>query len=175
LKGGFSGTRKASAIALGKIGGHRAIEALINSLGDPFFLVREAAAQELECFDEPMGRLILAVLEYSVEAVEALNELEDPRAVDVIIKTLGDKDVEVRKKAASTLEELDEPSGLLIYRAMDGSPTAMIELARINDHRAIVPLIDALQDRNSIVRRSAAQALGEIKDIRAIDGLVKSD
>ncbi len=43
---------------------------------------------------------------------------------------------------------------------------------KINDTRAVEPLIQALKDNNSYVRCCAALALGEIKDKRAVEPLI---
>ena len=45
-------------------------------------------------------------------------------------------------------------------------------LGNICDSRAVVPLIAALEDRMSFVRRAAAEALGEIGDSRAVEPLI---
>ena len=45
-------------------------------------------------------------------------------------------------------------------------------LGEIGDRRAVEPLIAALEDRMSFVRRAAAEALGEIGDSRVVEPLI---
>jgi HEAT repeat protein len=45
-------------------------------------------------------------------------------------------------------------------------------LGQIKDARAAEPLIAALKDKSSIVRRDAAIALGQIKDACAVESLI---
>jgi HEAT repeat protein/beta-lactamase regulating signal transducer with metallopeptidase domain len=81
-------------------------------------------------------------------AVEALGNLEDPRAVDALVQALRtDTDARVREAAAESLGEIDS-------------------------NRAVPGLIAALgSERVSAVRAKIAWALGEIDDARAVDAL----
>lgn len=45
---------------------------------------------------------------------------------------------------------------------------------RINDRRAVRPLIAALTDQNVDVREQAAEALGDLKDARAVEPLINA-
>ena len=94
------------------------------------------------------------------------------RAVDPLLKTMGDEDPKVREAAAKVLEEMGEPLGRLIQRALAGSREARNELARRTDPRSLDPLILSLRNRDGQVRRAAAMVLGRIRDPRALDGLV---
>ncbi len=51
---------------------------------------------------------------------------------------------------------------------------AAIALGKINDPRAIDPLITAFKDNNSIIREAATDALGEINDPRTIEPLLSA-
>lgn len=68
-------------------------------------------------------------------------------AVPALIVALKDSDVEVRRAAANSLSNLDDP-------------------------RAVPGLIDALKDSDAEVRCSAAHGLGSLEDKRAVPGLV---
>ena len=68
-------------------------------------------------------------------------------AVPALIVALKDSDVEVRRAAAYSLSNLEDP-------------------------RAIPGLIDALKDNDAEVRGCAARALGNFEDKRAVPGLV---
>jgi HEAT repeat protein len=68
-------------------------------------------------------------------------------AVPALIAALRDPDVQVRRAAAGSLSNLEDP-------------------------RAIPALIEALKDSDAEVRACAAQALGSFEDKRAVPGLV---
>jgi hypothetical protein len=92
------------------------------------------------------------------EAVDALGDIGDPRAVEPLIIVLKegylkgptkeqyDSDPEVRSRAADAL-------------------------AKIGDSRAVESLINALKDDDEEVRADVAEALGVIGDNRAIEAL----
>jgi HEAT repeat protein len=81
------------------------------------------------------------------QAAQTLGELGDPRAVQPLIKTLGDDNQWVRIVTAEAL-------GL------------------IGDQKAIPALISGLDDENIWVRRASVVALGQIGDPRAIPPLL---
>lgn len=68
-------------------------------------------------------------------------------AVPALISALKDNDVEVRRAAAHSLSNYEDP-------------------------RAVPGLIDALKDADAEVREAAADALGSLEDKRAVPGLV---
>lgn len=82
------------------------------------------------------------------DAVEALRETRDPRAVEPLVAVLRDNDSGVRKEAARALGEIKDP-------------------------RAVEPLIKTLRDENSDVQQQAAWALGEIGGSRAKEALLE--
>ncbi len=82
------------------------------------------------------------------EAVRALGELNDPRAVDPLIDILDDENRYIRREAAKSL-------------------------GRIGDHRAIPALINALKDEDRYGREGAAEGLGEMGD-RALQPLLRA-
>ncbi|HVP94020.1 MAG TPA: HEAT repeat domain-containing protein [Methanoregulaceae archaeon] len=73
------------------------------------------------------------------EAVRALGELNDPRAVNPLILALKDENRYVRREAAKSL-------------------------GRIGDGKAISPLIEALKDEDRYGREGAAEGLAEMKE-----------
>ena len=82
-----------------------------------------------------------------VNAVHALGEIKDRRAVPALIEALKNKDLK---------------------------HAAVNALGNIKDSRAVPELIIALKDEGSAVRESAARALGRIKDPTTIDVLIKT-
>lgn len=136
-----TGVRKSAVEALGQLGNPRAEEPLIQVLGDPDADFRRAVASALSLVGEPVGLLVHRCLSGEREAMIALSELADSRAVRSVIRALSNQDMEVRHAAAETLVVLGD--------------------------QAVEPLIAALKDpdrqtRNSAARNSAADALGKL-------------
>ena len=101
-------------------------------------------------------------------ATNALGKLGDKRAVTPLIAALKDTDSDVRCIAAHALGYLgDQPSPEL-----SPSRSASAEQGRLACKRAVEPLIVALKDTDSSVRRWAANALGKLGDRRAIESLI---
>ncbi len=80
------------------------------------------------------------------EAVRALGELCDPRAVEPLIDSLSDENRYIRREAAKSL-------------------------GRIGDERAIPALINALKDEDRYGREGAAEGLGEMGE-KAFEPLI---
>jgi HEAT repeat protein len=92
---------------------------------------------------------------------EALGKTGDPRAVEPLIKRLGDRDqYEVRE------------GWKLIYTQSVMTSCAKA-LGDIGDARAVEPLIELLTDRDPSHREAAMWALGKIGDERAIGPLIE--
>jgi len=75
--------------------------------------------------------------------VQTLNEINDPRAIELLIENLKSEERDYRWGAA-------------------------IILGDIGDARAVMPLVEVLKDKSESVQREAAIALGKIGDPRAI-------
>lgn len=153
LKDTNIGVRWAAVDALGEIKDSRAVEPLIATLKDTDFNVRDSAAKDL-------------------------GELKDSRAVVPLIDAMKE-DTETRAAALESHwqafpQSVDKTADLniLIDALCRVQRDAVEALGKINDPRALEPLIDALKDTDSDVRGSAAEALGRIKDPRAIEPLV---
>lgn len=153
--------RKEAAIAFKKIPDQRALFPLIDAL----------KYQNWHDDYVVMG----SVREY---AAEALGILKDTKAVDPLIKSLNDKDEEVRWKAAWALGNIGDKRAVqpLINSLSDERwyvrRYAASSLGKLKDNRSVMDLINALNDDEWQVRRYAAEALGEIGDERAIKPLV---
>ena len=106
--------REAAAWTLGKFGDRRAVDPLLKIMGDEDPKVREAAAKVLEEMGEPLGRLIQGTLAGSREAGNELARRKDPRSIDALIRSLRNRDGQVRRAAATVLGEIRAP------RAVDG-------------------------------------------------------
>jgi hypothetical protein len=82
------------------------------------------------------------------EAVRALGELNDPRAINPLILALKDENRYVRREAAKSL-------------------------GRIGDEKAISALIEALRDEDRYAREGAAEGLAEMKE-KAFGPLIRA-
>ena len=137
------GSRRAAAEALGRLGDARAVEPLIQALGDKRAEVRRAAGQALASLGQPVweGRVRGDCGDY-----DRLGDSGDARAVEPLIRALRDEEKDARSKAAAAL-------------------------GRLGDGRAVEPLIQALKDEDELVRNVAATYLGTIGDTRALEPL----
>ena len=138
------------------------------------------------------------------DAAKALGDIEDVKAVEVLIQALKDEVDSVRYEAAVALERLGwkpgddtEKARYLIAKrewgdlAGLGGPavesliqalkdedrdvrTGAAEALRKIGEPAVDPLIKALKDENSDVREVAAECLGEIGDARAVEPLIQA-
>ena len=170
--------RWSAAEALGKIGDERAVEPLIEVLSydDGDENVHEAAA-------------------------EALGEIGDERTVEPLIGMLSDDNSRVRRNAAGALDKLgwvpetDRQRAVYLIAVEDWKSVVECGESAVNaligalpfwwmtkaaaealgeiGKPAVEPLIRILSDNDERVRRSAADALGEIGDVRAVEPLIK--
>jgi HEAT repeat protein len=134
--------RLKAAEALGRIGDRRAVEPLIEALGDENLNVREKAAEALAKIGQ--------------------------QAVEPLIEVLRDKNSNIRKKAAEALGRIGDSRAvrpLIIVASKDESwwvqgeaTKALVKIGK----PAVEPLIEALRDKNSNIRKKAAEALGRI-------------
>lgn len=138
---------RATAI-LGKIKTTGAVEPLIEALSDEVSHVRE-------------------------EAVKGLAERNDPKAVDSLIQALKDESWDVREAAAEAVGETSDPKVVrpLIQALKQGVPGAARALGIMRAIKAVDALIEALGADDRSVRAAAAEALGEIRDARAVKPL----
>lgn len=105
-------------------------------------------------------------------AIEALGEIKDNRAVEPLIAVRKDKNSSVRKDVAEALEKLgwspEDVKQRVIYLIDKGKWNECVNIGK----PAVEPLIAALKDKDSDVRKKAAEALGKIKDSRAGEALL---
>jgi HEAT repeat protein len=174
LKDKASGMSQAAARALGEIG-TPAVEPLTAALKDSNSVVRWAAVRALGEMGAPAVELLTAALKDSDlfirwAAATALGEMGKP-AVEPLITALKDGDSLVRQVAINALETIgwqasQDESGAAYWIAKQ-------EWSRCSEigAPAVEPLIATLKDREPVVRKFAAKALGEIGDTRAIEPL----
>jgi len=95
-------------------------------------------------------KVLLNAKESNVRHLAAigLGDIGDRRAVEYLIRTLQDEDVELRRVSAEAL-------------------------GKIKDKRTVEPLIRALKDEDVDVRFYAVGSLGDIKDPMAVEPIIK--
>lgn len=137
-----------AAIALGMIGDAKAVPALCGALKDSEPQIRQYAA-------------------------EALGKIGDKRAIKPLSEALQDAERTVTDAAAAALQKIGLPT--------DPASQAKFAIARADWNRAIAlgavavePLIEAMSNPNTDVRRNAAKSLGVIGDPRAIQPLLNA-
>jgi HEAT repeat protein len=109
------------------------------------------------------------------EAALALGKLKDARAVEPLIAGLRDKNSGFQLEAASALGEIRDARAVDPLVAILGDRRiqdyAVEALAKIGAP-AVTTLIAALSNEDSWIRFNAAKALGEIRDVRAVEPLI---
>ena len=176
--------RRTVAFYLGRLQDHRAVEPLLALAADPETdrtVRRNALAALGELADRQSFDVLLSLLydpEVSNMASTALQPLQDPRALDQLLPTLGSDDAQWRQNVAAIVGNVGEPAvepllALLKradWRVRAGAATA---LGFTGDRRGGGPLTSlALQDSDSRVRREAAASLGFLDDAPVAPTLV---
>ena len=110
-------------------------------------------------------------------AAYLLGKAKNPRAIEPLIRALGDFDKSVREQAMLALsslgksaieplsEAMKEPKWETRYRAAEA-------LGKIADEKAVKPLIQGLKDNREHVRYMAAKGLREFGDSDTIDPMI---
>ncbi len=132
---------------------------------------REGAvqAQRLAALGREITDLLLAAASTPLrrlrrDVIGALGILGDVRAIELLIRALGDDYTKVRRKALQGLTSIGEPAVLpLIEAAASDQATvrryAVHSLGKIGDARGRRAVLDALEDSEPKVRRQATRAL----------------
>jgi HEAT repeat protein len=161
-----------TARTLGKIKNAKAVDRLIAALQDPEIDVRIEATQSLGLIGSPTAvePLIKAMTaeetdmiiedddefdwdpqwDVQLHAARALGRIRDPKAVEPLLKLLRDGD------------------------AYDISETLLWSISQIPDDRASEVLIELLKDKDHVLRRRAAKALGNVDRPEAQTALMEA-
>ncbi len=165
--------RQAAAEALRKSGDPRALQPLLAALGDAEQGVSLAAADALAAIaagaglgdaDGAVGPALVAALQGADVrrrrgAAWGLWRIGAPWTVEPLVSALGDADRDVRREAARALGAL-----------VGGRPREQCA-GDAYDH-VLAALTAALKDKEDVVGRAAAQALGAMGDEQAIKPLI---
>ena len=146
-------TRRAAAIALGRIGDARAVEPLVARL------------------DEDDRELL-------VVAAGALARLGDPRAFESLLRQIGDQDLGVRQAAIGALNSIGHPEMSVRMRTLleDGDPRVRESAVKITGYFGYASCADALLDRcrdtDEAVRAAALEHIAYLDDERGVPLLI---
>jgi HEAT repeat protein len=170
-----------------------ALELLIDGVSHRSSSVRQSAVNQLMHWqnERAVQPLIVALRDSFREirrvAAGALGSLGYAQAVEPLMDALADADPSVREKAAEALGWLGDVRAVkpLIEILTDDDETvwgmAAKALGRLEAAEAVLPLIDLLTrpvptfgHRNSFARRRAAEALGLLRDERAVPPLIEA-
>jgi len=117
-----------------------------------------------------------------LRAVEDLGQSPDPRALNPLLKAVGDPDLRVEARAIDYLgaRRASDATPLLVQKLfLTGAPNALRQrvltaLGRIGDPSASRPILDFLgQEPSADVRGTGIYALGEIGDLTIREELRK--
>lgn len=185
--------------ALGDMGDPKAVDPLIDCLGDDKPSVREKAAEALGAIGDPRAVeplihclnqcLSEADVLVRAKAAEALSAIGDRRAVEPLVERLKDVHPLVRSEAVKALGLLGDPKAMdsltlvlsdkegFVRTAAEESLVALREKAakasrNRGDPTAVDSLLEALHDENAALRAGAAEALGDLGDPGAVDPLM---
>lgn len=171
--------RIAAAWTLGELGDPATVDSLIRALNDENGDVRVAAIWSLsKIADQRAFNPTIKALEDKSTVVRSaaaytLGYTGDDRAIIPLMDAIRDRSPEVRSAAASALKKLNEPLVDAISATLKGNRKALHELVIKKDHQLSAILVDALNSNRSDIRCAAAWHLGEVKETRATDSLVK--
>ncbi|MDD5436422.1 MAG: HEAT repeat domain-containing protein, partial [Candidatus Omnitrophica bacterium] len=197
LNGDDSFCRASAAEALGKLGDRSAIPALTQAVKFGNSWVCEHASAALgKIGGSEAVRPLIEILNnerlsiYLLESViKSLGEIHDSQATPVLAQVLsndavgGDSNFELHELAIKSLGSIGDKGALQILtealRNRWHADSAAAALGRVGDPQAVQPLIEALMDKeNWVLRKRAAFALGELRDVRAtipLSGLLNDE
>jgi HEAT repeat protein len=155
--------QKAAVAALGQIADKRAVAPLVEMLRGKDFDLQQAVIRALiqigSASVEALGVALSDEEEMaSVSAANALGAIGGKRAAELLIAAFEDQE--------GKGEQPKVPEARISRRR-----AAATALGKIRDARAVLPLVKALQDKDSLLRKAAVLALGQIGDKRAIKPL----
>ncbi|MDI9618104.1 HEAT repeat domain-containing protein [Methanothermobacter sp.] len=111
-------------------------------------------------------------------AARALGNIGDSRAIEPLINSLEDPDIDVRISALRSLASLrnersaDAVEGCLNDPLEDIRKNALITLAEVDPKRGVDHALAALNDRSWVVRKAAARVIRSLGDERCIEVLI---
>jgi len=178
--------REAVTEAVGHVADTAALRALVQLLEDE--ATRDVASEVLGRLKDPAAMEPLVAMMKSRDpmarrmAAEALEQLADPRSVDAWIEAMAYPDLlDIASRSLKRISDLRDRIAEILNRLRDIEDTVALEEARIGvsmdlialGRPAVTELLEALNDELWVVREAAAQALGIIGDLRAVELLLQ--
>ena len=181
-------TRWAFVHILGATAKKAAVDAMLEELKHPSYVVRKRAANSLGGFKERrIVEPLIAVLENTDEmksiraaAIASLNALKDELAAGPLLTALSDENAEIRLQAAAALGTLKDAKAVEKLSEIVENPlepdnvraAAGTALGNIGDKSAEDILIRALDIRVGNIANNAIIALGKLESEAAIPRLI---
>jgi len=183
LKDADAAIRAHAAEELGRHGGGRAVEPLIEALNDPDSVVAANAATALGKIKDPravdplMNALAKTAGKTQEAVAEALGKIKDPRTIPLLIEDLKGSDPDAQFGARMALGKIGAPAVEPLIALLKGQDAELrrevaLALGETKDQRAVQPLIDILEGLDDRLRSNAAYALGDLNDARAVQPLI---
>jgi HEAT repeat protein len=173
LKNANAAVRQKAAEALGRSESRRAVEPLIAALNDPDFGVQASAATALgEIKDQRAVEPLMATIKDAVKYGQATKGPDDVYSITDQQRSRLD----VAQKAADALGNIGAPSLdvlMAAFKDKDLNGYAAPGLVKMGAP-AVDSLVVAMHDADADVRWEATNALGEIKDPRAVPALLEA-
>lgn len=183
FENGDTWTRRWAAFGLGRLGDHRAINSLTQALHDPEWQVRKSAASALGRINSTQSEDALMLLlddkDYNVRnsVIWALGSIQSQKSIAFLIEALKVK--QTQSMAIRALAAIGQPAiqtllknlSTLSIRAPILQVFGQIRDAE-RDAEVVEQVTNMLADVDIKVRRSAAYALIQLADIRALDFLL---
>ena len=178
--------REAVTEAVGHVADAAALRALVQLLEDE--ATRDVASEVLGRLKDPAAMEPLVAMMKSQDpmarrmAAEALEQLADPRSVDAWVEAMAYPDLlDIASRSLKRISDLRDRITEILDRLRDIEDTVALEEARIGvsmdlialGRPAVTELLEALNDELWVVREAAAQALGIIGDLRAVEPLIE--
>lgn len=177
-----------AAVSLGRMRDARAVRHLVRVIQSPVSPLRTKAIKALGHIRDVRAVDPLIEVVYREQdrwmrlfAIEALGRIGDLRAVEVLVDAAYDDSRDVRTKAIVTLGEIESQMATdALYSIFDDmdvdvedQQTALFELGKRSDPRAVSGLVDLLQYDPKVDNRIyAALVLGEIGGTEAVESLI---
>jgi HEAT repeat protein len=168
--------RVGGLLALGYIGGGRALAMLDRAVEEKDDHVRDAAAEALEHAAAGDVRRLQHMLQNEDEdvrakAVKALAKLDDLRSLDLLLRAYGDPSEQVNKAVVEALaqREGERATSILIAAAAGGNITAIEALKEHPNRQAIPALAEALDAPWYDVYSAALETLRYYAEVLAGD------
>lgn len=172
--------------ALGEIGDPRAVDTLLDKLGDKDIGYSAASSLSQIKGEYVFGKLIKLLDSKNpitrTNAIAVYEHIQDPAAVPILIRMLNDQVPEVRREAAYALSQFKEPDEIIqteqpLINALGDSKVevqaaAAGALGSIESKKAIPLLAKLIQSKDLTLCEAAIHALGRYKDPEATDSLI---